>query len=55
MSFPAACCLRRRCSKSLGERFGVPFTRECIFGQDYAKALAIWRSNFRQVVFAKSR
>jgi cyclopropane-fatty-acyl-phospholipid synthase len=33
--------------KSLGERFGVPIIREHIFGQDYAKTLAIWRSNFR--------
>jgi len=28
-------------------RFGVPVIRERIFGQDYPKALAIWRSNFR--------
>jgi cyclopropane-fatty-acyl-phospholipid synthase len=33
--------------KSLGERFGVPVIRERIFGQDYAKTLAIWRNNFR--------
>ena len=33
--------------KSLGERFGVPVIREHIFGQDYAKTLAIWRNNFR--------
>jgi cyclopropane-fatty-acyl-phospholipid synthase len=33
--------------KSLGERFGVPVIRERIFGQDYAKTLATWRSNFR--------
>jgi cyclopropane-fatty-acyl-phospholipid synthase len=33
--------------KALGERFGVPVIRERIFGQDYAKTLAIWRSNFR--------
>jgi cyclopropane-fatty-acyl-phospholipid synthase len=33
--------------KSLGERFGIPVIRECLFGQDYAKTLAIWRSNFR--------
>jgi cyclopropane-fatty-acyl-phospholipid synthase len=32
---------------SLGERFGVPVIRERIFGQDYAKTLAIWRNNFR--------
>ena len=33
--------------KALGERFGVPVIRERIFGQDYARTLAIWRSNFR--------
>jgi cyclopropane fatty-acyl-phospholipid synthase-like methyltransferase len=33
--------------KSLGERFGVPVIRESIFGQDYAKTLAIWQSSFR--------
>jgi hypothetical protein len=33
--------------KTLGERFGVPVIRERIFGQDYARTLAIWRSNFR--------
>lgn len=33
--------------KNLGERFGVPVIRERIFGQDYARTLAIWRSNFR--------
>jgi len=33
--------------KSLGKRFGVPVIRERTFGQDYAKTLANWRSNFR--------
>jgi cyclopropane-fatty-acyl-phospholipid synthase len=33
--------------KSLGNKFGVPVIRERIFGQDYARTLAIWRSNFR--------
>jgi cyclopropane-fatty-acyl-phospholipid synthase len=33
--------------KTLGERFGIPVIRERIFGQDYAKTLAIWRDNFR--------
>jgi cyclopropane-fatty-acyl-phospholipid synthase len=33
--------------KTLGARFGVPVIRERIFGQDYARTLAIWRSNFR--------
>jgi cyclopropane-fatty-acyl-phospholipid synthase len=34
--------------KTLGEKFSVPVIRERIFGQDYAKTLAIWRSNFRE-------
>ena len=34
--------------KALGDKFGVPVIRERIFGQDYAKTLAIWRSNFRE-------
>ena len=33
--------------KALGARFGVPVIRERIFGQDYARTLAIWRNNFR--------
>jgi hypothetical protein len=33
--------------KSLGERSATPVIRECIFEQDYAKTLAIRRSNFR--------
>jgi cyclopropane-fatty-acyl-phospholipid synthase len=33
--------------KAFGERFGIPVIRERIFGQDYAKTLAIWRENFR--------
>jgi cyclopropane-fatty-acyl-phospholipid synthase len=33
--------------KQLGDKFGVPVIRERIFGEDYAKTLAIWRSNFR--------
>ena len=33
--------------KALGARFGVPVIREHIFGQDYARTLAIRRSNFR--------
>jgi cyclopropane-fatty-acyl-phospholipid synthase len=32
---------------SLGERFAFPVIREHFSGQDYSKALAIWRSNFR--------
>lgn len=33
--------------KRLGERFGVPFVHERIFGEDYAKTLAAWRESFR--------
>ncbi|MBR0740006.1 class I SAM-dependent methyltransferase [Bradyrhizobium liaoningense] len=31
---------------SLGERFQVPLVRERAFGQDYAKTVAMWRTNF---------
>jgi cyclopropane-fatty-acyl-phospholipid synthase len=34
--------------KSLGERFGIPVIRERIFGQDYARTLAVWRESFRE-------
>jgi cyclopropane-fatty-acyl-phospholipid synthase len=33
--------------KRLGENFGVPLVSECIFGEDYAKTLAVWRERFR--------
>ena len=33
--------------KSFGDKFGVPVIRERIFGEDYAKTLAVWRGNFR--------
>ena len=45
--FPGGMLPSPQVLKSLGERFGVPVIREHIFGQDYAKTLAIWRSNFR--------
>lgn len=38
---PSASILR-----SLGERFEMPVIRERVFGQDYAKTLAVWRDNF---------
>ena len=38
---PSATILR-----SLGERFEMPVVRERVFGQDYAKTLALWRDNF---------
>jgi cyclopropane-fatty-acyl-phospholipid synthase len=33
--------------KSLGEKFGVPFKAEVIFGEDYARTLSEWRGRFR--------
>lgn len=45
--FPGGMLPSPQILKSLGERFGVPVIREHIFGQDYAKTLATWRSNFR--------
>jgi cyclopropane-fatty-acyl-phospholipid synthase len=32
---------------ALGERFEIPIVGELIFGLDYARTLAIWRTNFR--------
>jgi cyclopropane-fatty-acyl-phospholipid synthase len=40
---PSAAILR-----ALGERFEIPVIRERVFGQDYAKTIAIWRTNFGQ-------
>ncbi|MBW7973180.1 cyclopropane-fatty-acyl-phospholipid synthase family protein [Bradyrhizobium sp. BR 10289] len=40
---PSAAVLR-----SLGERFEIPIRHERVFGQDYAKTIAIWRANFGQ-------
>jgi cyclopropane-fatty-acyl-phospholipid synthase len=45
--FPGGMLPSPQILRSLGERFGVPVIRERIFGQDYARTLAIWRSNFR--------
>jgi cyclopropane-fatty-acyl-phospholipid synthase len=45
--FPGGMLPSPQVLKMLGERFGVPVIRERIFGQDYAKTLAIWRNNFR--------
>ena len=45
--FPGGMLPSPQILKSLGERFGVPVIRERIFGQDYAKTLATWRTNFR--------
>jgi cyclopropane-fatty-acyl-phospholipid synthase len=46
--FPGGMLPSPQVLKQLGETFGVPVIRERIFGQDYAKTLAIWRSNFRE-------
>jgi cyclopropane-fatty-acyl-phospholipid synthase len=45
--FPGGMLPSPQVLKSLGEKFGVPVIREHVFGQDYAKTLAIWRDNFR--------
>jgi cyclopropane-fatty-acyl-phospholipid synthase len=45
--FPGGMLPSPQILKSLGDRFGIPVIRERIFGQDYAKTLATWRSNFR--------
>jgi cyclopropane-fatty-acyl-phospholipid synthase len=45
--FPGGMLPSPQVLKQLGDAFGVPVIRERIFGQDYAKTLAIWRSNFR--------
>ncbi|MBB5047930.1 cyclopropane-fatty-acyl-phospholipid synthase [Rhodopseudomonas rhenobacensis] len=45
--FPGGMLPSPQVLKALGEKFGVPVIRERIFGQDYAKTLAIWRDNFR--------
>ena len=44
--FPGGMLPSPQVLKTLGDRFGVPVIRERIFGQDYAKTLAIWRNNF---------
>jgi cyclopropane-fatty-acyl-phospholipid synthase len=45
--FPGGMLPSPQLLKSLGERFGVPVTRERIFGQDYASTVASRRNNFR--------
>jgi cyclopropane-fatty-acyl-phospholipid synthase len=45
--FPGGMLPSPQVLKSLGDRFGIPVIRERIFGQDYARTLAIWRNNFR--------
>jgi cyclopropane-fatty-acyl-phospholipid synthase len=45
--FPGGMLPSPQVLKALGDKFGVPVIREHVFGQDYAKTLAIWRSNFR--------
>src|SRR2546430_1638178 len=45
--FPGGMLPSPQVLKALGDKFGVPVIRERIFGEDYARTLAIWRSNFR--------
>ena len=33
--------------KSLGQNFGIPLIGEKVFGEDYARTLAVWRERFR--------
>jgi cyclopropane-fatty-acyl-phospholipid synthase len=33
--------------KSLGQGFGIPLAAEKVFGEDYARTLAVWRERFR--------
>ncbi|KAB2876702.1 MAG: class I SAM-dependent methyltransferase [Pseudorhodoplanes sp.] len=33
--------------RALGERFGLPLVTEKVFGEDYARTLAVWRERFR--------
>ncbi|MGJ4911153.1 class I SAM-dependent methyltransferase [Bradyrhizobium sp. HKCCYLRH2060] len=46
--FPGGMLPTPQILKSLGDRFGIPVIRERIFGEDYARTLAIWRNNFRE-------
>jgi cyclopropane-fatty-acyl-phospholipid synthase len=46
--FPGGMLPSPQVLKALGEKFGVPVIRERIFGEDYAKTLSTWRSNFRE-------
>jgi cyclopropane-fatty-acyl-phospholipid synthase len=45
--FPGGMLPSPQILKSLGDKFGLPVIRERIFGEDYAKTLAVWRDNFR--------
>jgi cyclopropane-fatty-acyl-phospholipid synthase len=44
--FPGGMLPSANILRSLGERFEMPLVREHAFGQDYAKTLAVWRTNF---------
>jgi cyclopropane-fatty-acyl-phospholipid synthase len=46
--FPGGMLPSANILRSLGERFEMPLVREHAFGQDYAKTLAVWRTNFSQ-------
>jgi len=45
--FPGGMLPSPQVLKALGDKFGVPVIRERIFGEDYARTLAVWRDNFR--------
>ncbi|MDA9466861.1 SAM-dependent methyltransferase [Bradyrhizobium sp. CCBAU 53415] len=44
--FPGGMLPSTNILRSLGERFEVPVIRERVFGQDYARTIALWRENF---------
>ena len=44
--FPGGMLPSTNILRRLGERFEMPVVRERVFGQDYAKTLALWRDNF---------
>ncbi len=46
--FPGGMLPSANILRSLGERFEIPMIHERVFGQDYAKTIAIWRTNFGQ-------
>ena len=44
--FPGGMLPSANILRSLAERFEMPLIREQVFGQDYAKTIAVWRTNF---------
>jgi len=44
--FPGGMLPSANILRSLAQRFEMPLIREQVFGQDYAKTIAVWRTNF---------